>query len=261
MKGWKTILIMLLGISLCTGSALRAQDGADSTAAMRARYGVHGGVNVLMHDAEFSKFPGTESCCGTYSSGKGTGFSVGFLYEYPVLENMLAGVRLDYDQAPARFVEREPTTFIINGKATPGAFEHLLEASYGTLVAQPIARYRVLRDVLGRYDLLVHGGVGLGLRLNSEYHQRETIVEPEGYGVYVENGTPVRNEYSGSIPDMAGFSADLRLGISLDVPVNSTRTVLLSPELSYVLSLSPVVRDISWNANSLRFGLVVMYRE
>ncbi len=252
---------LLLLIGWCSVEMLYAQPVLDSTEVPQARYGVYGMVGFGSHSADFQALSGVTICCQTTTVGTGTGFSAGLLYEYPVLADLFAGARVGYEYTPVTFTEREPTTLIVNGRATPGAFEHRLKASYGSLVAQPMIRYRVLRDALGRIDLMANTGFGLGLHNWSHYERRETLTEPVGYGIFVGDVDNVRNEYSGEIPGENMFSADFYLGVSADVPLNSDRTLMISPELSYRIGLTPVARTLSWRANDLRLGFAMIYRE
>jgi hypothetical protein len=257
------ILVSLLLLGVLLSDRMMAQTSSMSGAATilrrGLRFGLFGSADILFHHADFAMLPGAPSCCPQYTGGSGGGFSVGLMAEYPYDARWMFGGRIAYEGVNASFRDREPTTFIVAGKATDGAFEHQLDARYGTVTVEPTIAYMVADSILGTMSFYVHMGAGFGIKAITDFTQRERIVEPEGIGLYTENGSDTRNEYTGSIPEATPLMADLRLGLSLDLPVNVAGTFLISPELWYSLGLTPVVRTVDWNVHALRIGLAVRY--
>ena len=260
----RTIVSLLLA-AVTTRASLVAQTASPSGGAPDApfrrgmRYGLFGSADVLFHHADFTMLPGAPSCCPQYTKGGGGGFSVGLAAEYPYDARWTFGGRLAYESVNASFRDIEPTTFIVAGRATDAAFEHQLDAHYGVVTIEPTAAYMVADSILGTMRFNVHAGVGVGVKAVTDFTQREKIVEPEGVGVYTETGTDTRNEYAGSIQDATPLMADLRLGLSLDLPVNVAGTLFISPELWYSLGLTHVVGSVDWSVHTLKIGLVVRY--
>lgn|GEM_PF-2139269 len=223
------------------------------------RYGVYGTADADFHRSDFQMLPGVPNCCADFNGGSGGGFSLGFLFEYPVSDRWWLGGRLSYEHVAAEFIEREPTTFIVNGKATDAAFEHRLDGRYGVVTLAPTAGFVVADNLFDVMALVAHAGFGLGITSTSSYNQSETIVEPGGIGVYTTTGTEFRNEYSGEIPEATSFAADLRIGLSFDVPINRSSTLLLSPEIWYSFGMTPVASSVDWYVHALRGGLALRF--
>lgn len=261
MKKRYLILPLLCMLPLMQRSAVSWGQAAspDSSYYRQPRYGVFGTVNLINHQANFQSLPGVPSCCPKFTSGDGTGYTVGLAYEHPLQGEWLLGGRLAFEHAPARFSSREATTFIVDGKATPGAFDHELEASYDAIWAHHTIGYRALDNIADRLDLVGYVGLGIGLVTGSSFSQRERIVEPAGVGEFTDTRSPIRNEASGEIPGANSIAADVRLGISSHVVLNRTRTLLLAPEIWYSIGLTDAVPALSWGMHELRLGAVFQY--
>lgn len=262
MKKRYLILLLLCLLPLVQGSpALWGQAASpDSSYYRQPRYGVFGTANIISHQANFQSLPGVPNCCPRFTSGDGTGYTVGLVYEHPLQGEWLFGGRLAFEHTPASFSSREPTTFIVDGKATPGAFLHELEATYDAIWAHYTVGYRALDNLAeGRLDLVGYAGLGMGFSTGSSFSQRERIVEPDGVGEFTDTRSPIRNEASGEIPDANSIMADFRLGISSHVALNSTRTLLLAPEIWYSIGLTDAVPSLSWGMHQWRLGAVFQY--
>jgi hypothetical protein len=232
---------------------------ADSTSLQRARYGIQAATDFIRHIADFQQLPEAPSCCPHFTSTDIMGYSIGVIYERPITERWLVAGRLSFDYVPAAFRDREQTTFIIDGKATDGSFEHRIDAHYGMITLLPTVGYKIFSNVIQHSALFVHGGVEIGVKTSSAYTQKEQIVEPEGYGVYVENGRDVRNEFSGSLPSATPVMAAISLGLNADAPLNTAETIILSPEIRYSFGITPAVQSLSWYVHKIRMGVAVKY--
>jgi hypothetical protein len=226
------------------------------------RLGIFGTLNLFLHRSDFNTLPGVPSCCPHYLSGSGTGYTVGMIYDHKLEEGWMVGARLGYEHVEGRFVDREPTTLIIDGVARDGAFEHRLNADYGILTLQPLIGYRVLDNVAGRFSLIANAGIGFAMKTRTHFRQYEEIVEPEGLTFYVDTldgGSTTRNDRSGEIPEAITFMMDLRIGIGLETQLNRSNTLSITPELWYSLGMSPVVHTVNWSVDGLRAGLAIRY--
>ena len=128
---------------------------------LRERYGIFADFDLNVHLANFKKLPNIPNCCQSFSSGFGTGFSAGILYEHPLgdlVKNLfnstdyygLTGqIRLVYDEKSALLSATEPTYVYFQplDTALPGEFEHRLDAKLSTISIEPILSYRVYEDL------------------------------------------------------------------------------------------------------------------
>jgi len=259
MKKWYITCMVLCLLPELYGDRSWGQAIDDSSYYRMPRFGIVGAANFIHHSSDFQALPGVPNCCTQFTSGSGVGYSAGLLYEHPTRGAWLLGGRIAFQHVPARFRSREATTFIIDGKATPGAFDHEIDAEYDIVWVHYIAGYRLFEINSGRLDIAAQAGIGAGIITGSSYSQRERIAEPEGVGEFIDTGEPVRNEASGTIPDISSLAAEITIGLGSNVKLNESRTLLLSPEIWFSVGLADVVPSLSWRTYELRVGAALKY--
>ena len=239
---------------------------------LRERYGIFADFDLNVHLANFKKLPNIPNCCQSFSSGFGTGFSAGILYEHPLgdlVKNLfnstdyygLTGqIRLVYDEKSALLSATEPTYVYFQplDTALPGEFEHRLDAKLSTISIEPILSYRVYED------LTVNFGFQIGTLLTKKFDQYEEITKPVNSGTFLDaegNDTHsyIRNKYDGEIPLANAVQAGIIAGASYELPLNAKKTLLLTPELLLNIGLTKMVQGLTWRSNSVRVGLSIKY--
>ncbi|HVZ40502.1 MAG TPA: OmpA family protein [Candidatus Kapabacteria bacterium] len=251
-RGRCGIGIVLLVHLLAAVPGLRAQD------TLRLRYGVVGGYSANMHRADFRALPGVPSCCPEYGSGSGGGILGGLLAEFPISNGLLFGITGSYVAHDARLSVREPVVVIVNGTGRDGAFQHSVDATLSTIGLEPRLGVRLLDG------LFANAGLRAGLYMARTYSQEERIVDPGDVGTYLDSRgadshSRVRNVSSGTLPDAASFLLQGTLGLAWDLPLNSRRTLLLVPQVSYAFSFTNVVNGVEWKPDGLRAALALEY--
>jgi outer membrane protein OmpA-like peptidoglycan-associated protein len=247
-----TRIALALALLLISLVQAHAQD------TLRTRYGIVGGYMLNKHTADFRALPGVPNCCPRFESGSGDGFLAGALVEFPLSSYLLLSLRGSYVVHNARLAEREPVTVIVNGASRDGAFEHTVDATISSIGLEPSLGVRLFDD------LFLNVGVRGGTYIAQRYTQEERIVDPSDAGTYLdENGNEthsrVRNASAGDLPHTESLLLQGVAGISYELALNSRRTLLLAPEVSYALSFTDVVKDLNWKANGLRAGLALKY--
>ena len=254
-KSYKTYWSYILGRSLLLviGSLfslpLHAQTNSEEASSFGAF--VHGGLNI--HSANFQTLPGVPSCCPRFENGSGNGVNVGAYYDLPFNAVFALELRLGYSSLNATLKTDEFTTVLVNGNATNGEFEHSVIASIGMIAMTPLVRYRILPPV----TLLA--GPTLGWIVSNNYNEREEIVQPVSVGVFADNGQRIRNAYSGRVPGAARFYGGITVGAQYRLPLNVSGTLFALPEVFYTEGLTPLVRGMTWRANSISAGIALQY--
>ncbi len=216
-----------------------------------AHAGLFAGYTVNWHAADFAELPGVPNCCPRFESGSGGGIYGGALMMVPVNSFWSIALRAGYFESSGTLSQRDIIGGALrNGQTVDALVEHSLEASLGALALEPQA-------VMRPFDFPLSGNVGLhfGYRLTSQFEQREVLLEP--LEAIFDNGTAIRNERSGALPDANRISLALTLGLAYEVPLSSDAT--LAPEVHYSYDFAPVVSDLDWSVHSLRLGLALHF--
>lgn len=243
-----TVIILILTNLL----SLKAQDFANQ------KFGVFFGGNYNIHSANFQRLPGLPNCCPRFEDGSGFGFNGGILFENKILgDNLWIGARLGILSLNGILLKEEPTTVIVSGVPTAGAFEHKVEGKFLNIGLEPNIIYNPTES------FNVFAGMRFGINASKEYSQVETIVKPAGVGTFLDsNGNDsfkrTRNEFT-SDSNAISFQMGIFAGVSYELPINRDNTLRLVPEISYYLALTDLVENTVWKANALRFGVAIKY--
>ena len=240
----RRFVAFLLAVAGVAGTArCLAQDITD-------RYGAYLFLNFNRHRPNFIGLPNYPSCCPLYEEGSATRYSGGLLYESPWTRKLLYEFRLGIDNKDGLLKDVENTTVSVNGIATPGKFEHTIDASIMAAEFMPLLVYRPSQ----KFSMLAGGSIEYVLR--KQFHQKETILEPES-GVY-ENGERTRNEYEATIPNARSLLFGLVMGARYEFPFNSRKSSWGAFEAFYTIGLSRIVTGLDWYINSFRLGVAVL---
>ena len=218
----------------------------------RPRYGGYGALNLNMHSAGIDSLPGVRGCCRQIESGSGRGIVLGGLYELPISEILMLGLRASYSGHNAVLRAAEPTTVIVGNDTVSGSYDRVLTVALSSIGIEPMLGITVMRGV--RIDV----GARAGIELGNSYEYREEITTPDEIGTF-ENSRRIRNESSGSIPGASGVYVAGLLGVSGELGMNRAGTLMLVPEASYAFGVTPVASDLSWRASAVRLGAAIKY--
>ncbi len=224
-------------------------EGGDS---LRPAFGLSAGASVNIDRADFRALPGVPNCCPRFTSGRGLGPAVAAFYLLPLNASLLLSLRGAYVDQSVRLTENEPILLSIDGAPVDGLFEHRIDAYISTIGLEPLIGYRLT----SAWSLW--GGIRGAYVARRSFDQVETLIQPADRGTFLD-GTRTRNAYSGQIPNASTFSAALLGGTSYMLPLNAAGTWFLAPEIFYQQGLTPVVKDLTWNASALRAGIAVLY--
>jgi len=223
--------------------------------------GLYGGALINMHTADFKKIPDCPSCSPGYKSGFGGGFSFGALFDYKLSPLFSLGARVSMNNISALLKSEEATKIIVDGVPTDGAFQHTIDTKLTNLGIEPLFKIAFFNQ----FNL--HIGFFAGFLLDKQYAQKEEIVKPAGSGTFVDGfgvdtKSRTRNVFSGDLKDAATIMLAPCAGLSYSLPLNSSRSLNLEPEVFYYLGLTNIVNSPevnSWKANYLRLGLALRY--
>jgi outer membrane protein OmpA-like peptidoglycan-associated protein len=217
------------------------QNGADEM-----RVGVFGFGSLVTHDADFRTLPGV-GCCGPgFESGSGFGYGAGFLLQTPIIAQLALQLRGTYSYIGGELIADEHIGNALQGEDVVDAYsEHRIAPSLGIISVEPTLSFRPFS-----VPLAINIGGELGYVATRDYEQDETLTTPSG--AMFDNGSRVRNQSSGAIPESSPLYLAAVGGLSYDIMIG--RSLVFSPELSYHRQLNDVLEDSTWKAHSIRLG-------
>ncbi len=243
-------LILIITLLILINIASRAQSSGDT---LRPRYGFYAGGGLNLHSAAFAMLPGVPNCCPEFSSGSGFGPLFGLLYEMPLADDMLIGVRAGYHSRSGLLSKIEETDVIVNLQPIMGELEHTIDAGLAVLVLEPTLSYRFSDKLFASIGILA------GTYIQQSYDQKEEIVKPEKTGVFPGTQSRIRNARSGDIDGMTQLGLAISAAVSYELPLNKDGTLLLAPELKFSYGITNAVQNLDWRISSFSAGLALKY--
>lgn len=245
----KSLAVFLLAVILYSESPGQTPDSG-----ARNRFGIFAHLNINIHSADFLALPGVPNCCPKFEDGTGTGFSVGGLAELPLFARFSLSLRGAYSNQNATLLREEsvPALRLPDEQFVPDAtIEHRIDAHIGGFGFEPLLTYNPVGG------LRFHTGMRLGFISEIGYEQIEEMMQP-GF-VFKDTKLRTRNTASGNVENKNAFQTAAILGISMELPLNRARTLLIAPEAMFQFGLSDLAKDLSWSASAFRMGIALKY--
>ncbi|GEM_PF-3034846 len=215
----------------------------------RVGYGLWMNAAFLLPNADFRAFPGVPSCCPAYVDGSGNGFLAGVSMDVPIVSNFRLTLRAGFSIAN-QILSRDEETVVSGNR--PGVFRHSVDASLNDVVFEPLLKYSIASPVW------ILGGLQATFAVRRSFSQSEQIIQP--LDEVFPNGSSTQNEVSNAdIPNARAFGLSLLIGAGIDLPLNTSATVVLSPEILYSYGLTNLVDEVSWKNNAVRIGATLAW--
>jgi len=214
-------------------------------------------ANANLYFADFKQFEGVNNCCTNFGNTFGLGYNVHAGFEY-LFDSELFGMpwKLDlslaYTNLSATFTEEYEIANIITGDTyTKAVSEFVLEPSIYAVIFDP----GIFFDPIENLPLSIRAGFQVGFLIDKTFTQQEQLVSPPD--VYFENGTRVRGQYSGDIPNAS--SQYFALSIGARYKAAEFGNFALYPSLRFNYGLNNIVEGIDWKISALQGGLSLVY--
>ncbi len=231
-------LIILIGSQPLTADDIYA----------RFQYGLFGNIVIINQKSDFKNIPGYFSCSPKFDGGKGNGYEFGALAEYPIFKYFIIGSRLGFEKYTNQLLTDQDFQYQNGDKVGNGLITHSLETEFSNLFADFYVGVRPLPP------LLMTLGFRAGYCLDASFSQKETIKFPSEFGTF-ENGKRERNVIiNQNLPSVPKPFYAIKGGLSYEFILNKKGTIKLCPELSYMVPLSPVIKNYDWYNYSTRIG-------
>ncbi len=243
----RKIFILIIGLIISANSF--AQENSSPS-----RIGLYGAYGFNSHTADFNSLTGLVSCCPDYKDASGSGLIFGAIFEQYIASKLYIGVRLGYYSFKGEFENDEIQTVYdyTTDDAVDATFRHNFNPEFAYLSFQPELSYNPIAG------LMLRAGVRTDfLNISSDFDHSETIINPE-YLNY-ENGTNTRLNSEGEIEDLVKTNFSVTLGLGYDIALSDNNKFYLTPEISYQLGLTDIVKDKDWKVNIFTAGLSFKY--
>lgn len=222
--------------------------------------GIYAAWNYNIYHADFRKLPGSPSCCPQYSSGNGTGFSFGGLFEMPIEGKWYAGVRLGYigmdgelktDDVIGNIELFNPNPPFNTITVTRATVEHTITTHISAVNLDPYIGYKPIEN------LSVFAGPGFAFLTSATFDQQEKLTKPDDLVFLVEK-SKIRNKVTGEdIPEVNSFQAYLFVGAGYALKISNTGT--LNPEIRYSQPLTDL-SSVDWAVGNLSIGASLKFK-
>ncbi len=209
--------------------------------------------NYNLHFPNFTKLGQIPNCCPNFGEGYGSGFTAGLLIEFPIINNINVGARLNYATLDGLLSKEEnignQPVYIDGNETTREVWvNHSIDAKISIIGINPYINYRFFNVLNSNI------GFTIAYQSNSIFDQKEEIIKPDNTTFYPTNRL-IRNDfYDMEVPGKNSFLffANFSLGYDIDIFKNW----ILTPEIIYFLPLNNLGLN-DWKVASLKFGVSV----
>ena len=247
MRAMQRIYSLTFLLLLCGTTPLLAQEEPVEL----WRIGGFAGFGTLDYNADFQALPEVPSCCPGYDDGSGSAFVLGATFELPLESSIVFNSRLLYGHFGGTLEADELELVTRDFDTVRATFRHTLELSQPALLFEELIGYKPVEQ------LYILGGIRAEFMVGGSYSQKEEIISPDG--IRYENDTRERLVLAGEIPLEKQGNVSFLLGARYDLPLNSRKNLVLSPEMLYWHGMSDLVSGRDLTMNGFRIGLAVSW--
>ncbi len=254
----KALIIIMLSVGAWGTSAQETltEEGTGRTLYLRYFVGAYAALGINLHNASFGALPGVPSCCTEYRDATALVPVIAGLFEIPIMRDLRFQSRLGFTTMSGTLKRQEDigNEPVLSDGPLPTQerrdieVEHSLSASLPMVVLEPTMAYRVLQF------FWLTGGLRGGYVMNSSYDQAETLFSPDGYTFL--DGSAIRNQYAGAIPDQQPLQMHAVLGLSYELLTKGRISIV--PEVRYYIPLTKV-SSVDWSVSSFQLGASLRY--
>jgi outer membrane protein OmpA-like peptidoglycan-associated protein len=227
-----------------------AQFGVDTNYS-RWRVGTMVNFGYNMHSADFGALPDVPNCCPRFNDGSSTSMSHITQIQYRYDQNFTVGLRVGLFEQPTILKAQQFSLANVSGQLREVEIAYEIDANLQTIAAQPFISYHITDP------FQIKAGLWGGFLSTKQFSQKEELVQPET-GTF-ENGRRIRFEQSGEIQRTSTLMLGTVAGLSYDLALNSTKTLLLVPEISVQYNLNSFIQTDSWKATTVWAGISALY--
>ncbi len=219
------------------------------------RVGVAGGVNYVIHKANFNKLANIPNCCPSFEWASQPNFFVSLAFRKDFAKDYFINFNLGFAREGAKFQVNEfigntavrYTTDPTRLEIRPVYVDHILESNINAVYFSPTFAY------IFYPNFWVGAGFDFSYFFTTKVNQKEQITEPSE--VVFLNGSNVRNEFNDiDIPNAKRLYLRPNLSVGYDFLLSNRMQISPVFQFSYPLYN---ISDVSWKLLSFKLGAQV----
>lgn len=250
--------ILPVVVAILISSVGWAQQAVSQPGATRLAIGGFGAFQWNLH-SDFTALPLSIPFCTTpFTEQSGSGFTVAGHFQVPMSQLFGGQIRLGYSALNGTMTGSEHIGNVLDPQdnlTIPADVEHHYNAELGTFYLEPAIRVTPLENI----PISINLGFNAGLLIRKSYTYSEQLVDASHVRFLGESDPRSRNNSSDAISQPNPLYLGAMGSLSADIPVGSDGSILISPEIGYVLGLTNITDNTSWKVSIVRFGLALKY--
>ncbi len=212
--------------------------------------GIFGGIDYNIHNTEFQNLRGIPNCCPSFDGAGGFGGKIAIFWETPLSRNFSFRLESGADIINGKF-DAEEKEIIAGDEPITATIEHVLNVNILSGYFGAGVNYKPLKN------LNLMALVDFSFPIIKDFSQKEALVSPE-YGTF-ENGSRVRNNIEGELPDIPSMLIFVSVGAGWDINFPLSRRTVLTPEIKFIQSVNSLSESIDWRVSSVYIGIAFKY--
>ncbi len=268
-------LALCLLLSVSTVSLFSQEDDEDSPLKFKSNkvpyfFGLIGGVNQAMHQAEIATFA-DDDYCPFFENSSGIGFFGGAFVWIPIGDvkdsKHSIYVRATYNTFPSEFQKSGFTNEALvysegsdNAEVVRFTTDHTLDVTYNIFSIELLYKYIVIPNIgicVGpTFDFPVTKTSIQRLRIIDPANVSFIVPDPPKYRYEDGNRTIIVND--GDIPETESFRLAIKLGVQYEIITGTGFDII--PGLFYNFGVTKVSKSDDWRINAFQLGVDFRYR-
>jgi outer membrane protein OmpA-like peptidoglycan-associated protein len=220
--------------------------------------GAYADYNLSFHTANFKEVPGCPNCSPGFTSGSGSGFSLGGIFELPINNVLNFDIRLSYTSLPAKLTKTDSIGNVEVLDATTGNPKSVQDAVSEFTIGSKYSMIGLEPEIvwLPIDHLRLSGMLRLGFLTTATFSQSETLIQPDNV-IFEDTQSKTRNAFTNKdVPNLKTFQMQLGIGAGYEIPVGTRLRFI--PEARMYFGLTNL-SDLPWKANGLQLGAALLW--
>ena len=215
-------------------------------------FGVNSSINLINENIYFSQLPNVPNCCQEFTSGSGMGYNFGLYFQKKIMSQNYMNLKIGYSAIYSHLTSDQTEFIEFNNQLYSALIEHKVNTIFKLFYIEPTYKFVPVDN----FGLIL--GANAGYLTSTTFDQAEYLIKPENTGTF-SNGRRVRNERSGTIPEIKSLLIFLTVGLEYDFVLDEFSVYHIAPFINLNYGLNSLFSDREWKTNSISIGFNFFY--